>query len=161
MSISRALVRRSSDTASRRPFEDIPMRIDPYLYFDGTCAEAFQAYAALLGGEPMLMPYGDAPPCPDSEATAPDRIMYGHLAIGDQFLMASDVPPGTPLPASPHAFVNLGVDSDAEAERIFAALSQGGEVRAPMAETFFAHRFGMVIDRFGTGWMVMRSKQGC
>lgn len=137
------------------------MRIDPYLYFDGTCAEAFKAYAALLGGEPVLMPYGDAPPCPGSDATAPERIMHAGLAIGDQFLMASDVPPGTPLPEAPHAFVNLGVDSDADAERIFAALSDGGEVRAPMAETFFAHRFGMVVDRFGTGWMVMRSKRGC
>jgi PhnB protein len=137
------------------------MRIDPYLYFDGTCADAFMAYAAVLGGEPVLMPYSDAPPVSDSAPSAPDRIMYGHLAIGDQFLMASDVPPGTPLPAAPHTFVNLGVDSDAEAERIFAALSDGGEVRTPMAETFFAHRFGMVVDRFGTGWMVMRSKQGC
>lgn len=137
------------------------MRIDPYLYFDGTCADAFAAYAAVLGGEPVLMPYSDAPPGPDIAPGAPDRIMYGHLAIGGQFLMASDVPPGTPLPAAPHAFVNLGVDSDAEAERIFAALSDGGEVRVPIAETFFAHRFGMVVDRFGTGWMVMRSKQGC
>lgn len=137
------------------------MRIDPYLYFDGSCAEAFKTYAALLGGEPMLMPYGDAPPCPGSDAAAPERIMHANLAIGDQFLMASDVPPGTPLPATPHAFVNLGVDSDADAERIFAALSDGGEVRAPMTETFFAHRFGMVVDRFGTGWMVTRSKQGC
>ncbi|VXB12300.1 conserved hypothetical protein [Luteimonas sp. 9C] len=137
------------------------MRIDPYLYFDGRCAEALQAYAALLGGALMLMSYADGPPPPDGAVPAPERIMYGHLPIGAQFLMASDVPPGMPLPAAPHAFVNLGVDTDADAERIFAALSEGGDVRVAMTDTFFAHRFGMVVDRFGTGWMVMRSKQGC
>ena len=135
------------------------MRIDPYLYFDGVCAAAFRFYAGLLGGEPMLMPYGDAPPYPGSDVVAPERIMHACLTLGDQYLMASDVPPGAPLPAAPHAFVSLGVDSDAEAERIFAALSEGGEVRAPMAETFFAHRFGMAVDRFGTGWMVLRAKE--
>ncbi|PBJ84558.1 hypothetical protein CMZ84_06655 [Lysobacteraceae bacterium NML93-0399] len=137
------------------------MRLDPYLYFDGDCAAAFRFYAELLGAEAMLMPYGDAPPCPGSEASAPDRIMHACIALDGQMLMASDVPPGTPLPRTPHAFVCLGVDDDAEAERIFAALAQGGEIRAPMEETFFAHRYGMVVDRFGTGWMVLRAKAGC
>ncbi|ATD66416.1 hypothetical protein CNR27_02255 [Luteimonas chenhongjianii] len=135
------------------------MRVDPYLYFDGDCAAAFRFYAGLLGcTAPVLMPYGDDPTCAGGVAVAPDRIMHGCIDIDGGFLMGSDVPPGTPLPRAPHAFVSLGVDSDADAERIFAALAERGEIRAPMAETFFAHRFGMVVDRFGTGWMVLRSK---
>lgn len=135
------------------------MRVDPYLYFDGDCAAAFRFYADVLRcAEPVLTPYGEGAPCAGGHAPAPDRIMHGCLTIGDRNLMASDVPPGTPLPNAPHAFVALGVDSDADAERIFAALTDGGEVRAPMAETFFAHRFGMVVDRFGTGWMVLRAR---
>ncbi|MET0329501.1 MAG: VOC family protein [Luteimonas sp.] len=137
------------------------MRLDPYLYFDGNCADAFRFYARLLGTDAVLMPYGDAPPCPEHAIAAPERIMYACIAVDDQMLMASDVPPGTPLPDAPHAFVNAGVDSDAEAERLFAALADGGQVRAPMEETFFAHRFGMVVDRFGTGWMVLHAKSGC
>ncbi len=137
------------------------MRFDPYLYFDGDCADAFRFYGRLFGAEPVLMPYGDAPPCPEHPVAAPERIMYACIAVDGQMLMASDVPPGTPLPDAPHAFVNVGVDSDADAERLFAALAEGGQVRAPMEETFFAHRFGMVVDRFGTGWMVLHAKTGC
>lgn len=135
------------------------MRVDPYLYFDGDCAAAFRFYADVLGcAEPVLMPYGEGAPCAEGHSPAPDRIMHACIGIGEQYLMASDVPPGTPLPNAPHAFVALGADSDADAERMFAALADGGEIRAPMEETFFAHRFGMTVDRFGTGWMVLRAK---
>lgn len=134
------------------------MRIAPYLYFDGNCADAFAAYARILGAPaPELMRYEDAP----EGACAPGaagRIMHACLDLGGIPLMASDVPPGMPLPDAPHAFVNLGVDSDAEAERVFAALADGGVVRVPMAPSFFADRFGMLVDRFGTGWMVLHAR---
>ncbi|NYZ61980.1 VOC family protein [Luteimonas deserti] len=135
------------------------MRIDPYLYFDGSCAEAFAAYAAILGAPaPQLMAYAESP---DGDCGGPDaagRIMHAWLDLGAFALMGSDVPPGMPLPAGPHAFVSLGVDDDAQAERIFAALADGGAVRMPMESTFFAHRFGMLVDRFGTGWMVLHAR---
>ena len=88
------------------------------------------------------------------------RIMHGCLDLGGGHLMASDVPSGTPLPDAPHAFLNLAVDSVEAADRIFAALSDGGTVRVPMAPSFFAERFGMLVDRFGTGWMVLHTR-GC
>ncbi|WP_101925585.1 MULTISPECIES: VOC family protein [Luteimonas] len=134
------------------------MQITPYLYFDGRCADAFSRYAAILGGAPTLMPYGDDTACVESAAHDPARIMHAHLAVADHALMGSDVPPGMPLPDAPHTFVSLDVDSDAEAERIFDALAEDGEIRVPMAESFFAHRFGMLVDRYGTGWMVLRAR---
>ena len=136
------------------------MRIEPYLYFDGTCADALATYARILGAPaPELMRYDEAPgnAC---TAGAGARIMHACLALGDAQLMASDVPSGTPLPDAPHAFLNLAVDSVDEADRIFAALSDGGTVRVPMAPSFFAERFGMLVDRFGTGWMVLHTR-GC
>ena len=136
------------------------MRIEPYLYFDGTCAEALATYARILGvAAPELMRYDDAPgeACASGET---GRIMHGCLDLGGGHLMASDVPSGTPLPDAPHAFLNLAVDSVDEADRIFAALSDGGTVRVPMAPSFFAERFGMLVDRFGTGWMVLHTP-GC
>ncbi|MCD9028039.1 VOC family protein [Luteimonas sp. BDR2-5] len=134
------------------------MRINPYLYFDGRCAEAFALYARVFGGTPTLLPSDAQPASADDAAPAPERILHAHLEARGQTLMGSDVPPGVALPPDPHAFVSVDVDSDAEAERIFAALADGAEIRAPIAESFFAHRFGMLVDRFGTGWMVLHAK---
>jgi PhnB protein len=142
--------------------------IDPYLFFDGDCAEALSHYAEVLGGEiEALMKYSDAPQGQDSEhgceppeGTPPpeqwsDRIMHGSLLIDGQRIMASDSPPGMyDQPAGIPVAVAVNVAGPAEVDRVFAAMSEGGRVDMPPAETFWSPRFCMFVDRFGISWMV-------
>ncbi len=127
------------------------MKINPYLHFNGTCAEAFKFYEKILGGKiQMAMPFGDHAPSPDWK----DKIMHSGMTVGDITLMGTDAPPQ--YFQKPEGFrVSLAVDLPAEADRIFSGLSDGGTVDSPIQETFFAKRFGMVTDKFGTPWMVM------
>jgi PhnB protein len=130
------------------------MRLVPYLAFNGQCADAFRFYEKVLGGKlERLMTFGDMP---EEEKVPPgmeDRIVHARLLVGDAVLMGGDTPSEYFKP--PQGFcVNIWVDEVAEGERIFAELSKGGVVTMPMGETFWADRFGMVIDRFGTPWMV-------
>lgn len=130
------------------------MDLATYLFFDGHCEAAFRFYEKVLGGHILMMlRYQDAPAdMPASEESA-DRIMHARMKIGERVLMGSDAP--KERFNKPQGYrVNITVDSAADAERIFAALSEGGSIAMPMGETFFAHRFGMVNDRFGTPWMV-------
>ena len=127
-----------------------------YLSFDGRCEEAFKRYAAVFGGTiQMMMRHADAPPdagVPQDPAFA-DRIMHARLEAGGRLLMGGDAPPHAA--SRPQGFcVSVSVDDPAEAERIFGALAQGGTITMPIAETFWARRFGMVTDEFGTPWMV-------
>ena len=130
------------------------MQIAPYLSFDGECEAAFRFYEAVLGGRiEAMMPYRGSP----AEATVPaewrDKIMHARLVIADQVLMASDSPPQ--FREERKGFhVSLQIDDLAEAERVFAALAENGTVSMPIGETFWALRFGMLVDRFGTPWMV-------
>lgn len=133
------------------------MRISPFLTFDGRCRDAMTFYRDLLGGELQLMTFGEAPETCDETAGMADRIMYGQLTLGDQVLMACDPPPAWQRPVQGFS-VALEVPEPAEAERLFAALSDGGEVTMAMEETFWARRFGTVTDRFGTPWMINCSK---
>jgi PhnB protein len=97
---------------------------------------------------------------PDQSQVKPEAknlVLHATLTIGDAVLMASDVTPDRFQPMR-SAYISLSVDSDAEAERIFGALSKGGEVFMPMGETFFASRFAMMRDRFGISWMVIHEK---
>jgi PhnB protein len=130
------------------------MQLSPYLFFNGDCEEAFKFYAQCLGGkiEGMLTHAGTP-----AEAQVPpewrDKILHARLTIGDQVLMASDAPPGRY--DQPKGFsVSIQIKDPAEAERIFQALSENGTVQMPIAETFWAARFGMLVDRFGIPWMV-------
>ena len=132
------------------------MKINPYLNFNGKCAEAFKFYAKVLGGKDLTimtfrdMPQGGGPPIPDAQK---DWVMHARFTAGDVIIMGSDAPGGRY--SKPSGFsVNIGVDTPEEAERVFKALSEGGEIGMPMAETFWARRFGMLIDRFGVPWMV-------
>lgn len=133
------------------------MSINPYLNFDGTCAEAFKFYVQVLGGKDLqIMTFGDIPP---GEETPPmterekDLVMHARFTVGDITVMGSDAPGGRYN--KPQGFsVSIGVDTPEEAERMFAALAEGGEIGMPIAKTFWAKRFGMVKDRFGTPWMV-------
>ncbi|HZP74859.1 MAG TPA: VOC family protein [Pseudolabrys sp.] len=130
------------------------MQTNTYLLFNGTCEEAFKFYEKLLGGkiEAMLTHEG-TPMENNTPAEWRKKIMHARMALGDQYLMASDAPPG--YYQEPQGFsVNIAVDNVADAERIFKALAEGGNVRMALQETFWAKRFGMVTDRFGIPWMV-------
>jgi len=130
------------------------MQLNPYLTFNGRCEEAFKYYERCLNGKMlMMMPHEGTP----AEAhVAPEwrkKIMHARLQVGDTLLMGSDAPPDRYQPMKGFS-VSLGVDTPADAERIFAALADNGTVRMPLQQTFFAARFGMLTDQFGTPWMI-------
>jgi PhnB protein len=132
--------------------------LNPYLTFDGQCEAACTFYASCLGGKIVAMLRHEGTP---AEAhVSPewrDKILHARLMVGDQVLMGSDAPPGRY--EQPKGFsVTLGVDTPAEAERVFAALAEKGTVQMQMDQTFFAARFGMLMDRFGTPWMIICEK---
>jgi PhnB protein len=133
------------------------MPVQPYLFFDGRCEEAIEFYKRALGAEvEMLMRVKENPEPPPSGLHPPgseDKIMHASLHIGGTLVMASD---GRCLgnPSFRGFALALTVASEAEADRVFAALSEGGEVKMPLGKTFFSPRFGMVADRFGVDWMV-------
>jgi PhnB protein len=128
-------------------------QLNAYLSFNGQCAEAMKFYAKVLGAKlDTLITYGDAPgdqPCPKEHA---DRIMHAYLTHPDFALMAGDTPPGVPFEGMKGVMMTLSYDKVADAQRVFAAFADGGKVTMPLAETFWAETFGMVTDRYGTGW---------
>ena len=129
------------------------MAFHPYLTFGGNCREAFTRYQEIFGGELVLLPMSDMPsdePVPPDQA---DLIMHGALTFDGHLLMASDDPTGT-FNGVRGMHVNYAVADVAEAERVFGALADGGQVTMPLEETFWSPRFGMCVDRFGTPWMV-------
>ncbi len=134
------------------------MKLNTYLGFDGTCAEAFRFYERVLHGQiDMMMTYGESPEADRVGPGQRDRIMHAHMTVAGQSLMGGDSPSG--MHTKPGGFcVSINVDDEAEAERVFAELSEGGQVQMPIGETFWAKRFGMCVDRFGTPWMVNCSK---
>lgn len=129
------------------------MRAVPYLNFDGQCAEAFGLYERVLGGKAELLYMSDTPMAGEMGSEWEGRVMHARLESGDLLLMASDSPPGRHQPAQA-MWVSLHVGSTGEAERIFAALSEGGTVTMPLEKTFWSERFGMLVDRYGIPWMV-------
>jgi PhnB protein len=135
------------------------MRVEAYLDFEGRCEEALDFYKAKLGATvEMLMRFKDSPDQSGCPAGAENKVMHASFKIGDTTVMGSD---GNNAGNPEFKGFSLAVTAkdDADADRIFKALGEGGQVRMPMAETFFASRFGMVADKFGVGWMVMgRSK---
>jgi PhnB protein len=130
------------------------MQLNPYLLFDGNCEEAFKFYEKCLGGKILAMMTHDGTPMADQvPAEWKNKIIHARMTVGDQVLMASDAPPNDY--SKPKGFsINIGVKDPTDAERIFRALAHGGTVQMPIAETFWAIRFGMLTDRFGTPWMV-------
>lgn len=136
------------------------MRINPYLSFDGRCREAFQFYATTFRGKiAMIMSRGESPIADQVAPEDRDGVMHAQLQIGDQVLMGADAPRGGYTRPS-GGCVTINVDSNAEAERLFAALADGATVQMPIAETFWANRFGMLVDRYGTPWMINCPKSG-
>ena len=130
------------------------MQVIPYLNFNGDCAAAFKFYERCLGGKiEAIMTHGDSPIAKDVPATWQDRVLHARLRLGDAVLMASDSPPEY-YQKPQGLYVSLQLETPAEAERIFRELSQGGSVTLPIDKTFWAERFGMLVDRFGIPWMV-------
>jgi len=133
------------------------MQVQAYLNFEGRCEEALEFYRGALGAEvTMLMRFKDSPePCepgmvpPGTE----DKVMHSSFRIGESTVMASDGFCGG-KPRFDGFSLSLSAANGPEAERLFAALAEGGEVKQPLTQTFFSSHFGMVTDRFGVGWMV-------
>jgi PhnB protein len=131
------------------------MRLSTYLFFNGNCEEAFAAYQKIFGGKIVQMMSHKGTPA--ESQVAPEwipKIMHACLEIEGQLLMASDAPPDRSEGPMQSVSVSVNVKEPAEAERIFAALSEGARIKMPMEETFWAPRFGMLQDRFGTHWMI-------
>lgn len=132
----------------------------PYLFFNGRCEEAINFYRKALGGRvEMLMRWKDNPDmpkegCAPGMAIDPERIMHATLTVGGAALMASDG-----MPQEKSGFqgfsISLTARDEAECDRWFAALAEGGQVQMPLGKTFFAPRFGAVADKFGVSWMII------
>ncbi len=134
------------------------MQVQPYLFFDGRCEEALAFYRKALGAEvTMLMRFKDSPEPPQPGMVPPgseNKVMHSSFRIGETTVMASDGHCAG-KPSFDGFSLSLTAGSEAEANRIFAALADGGQVRMPLGKTFFSPRFGMLTDRFGVGWMVI------
>jgi PhnB protein len=133
------------------------MSFHPYLAFAGNCREAFTRYQEIFGGDAMFVTAADVPADESGEMPPDmgDMVLHAALVVGDQLLMGADAPGGTFDGQNRGMCCNFSVDELAEAERVFAALSDGGEVQQPLMQTFFSPGFGMCIDQFGTPWMVV------
>jgi PhnB protein len=129
------------------------MSFNPYLFFDGNCAEAFQRYQEIFGGELNVMKNADAPEGAGMPGAKPDDVMHVSLKVGDAYLMGSDDPTGTGGPKVGAAVAYTAAD-EGEAKRAFDALADGGETTMPFSATFWSKGFGMCTDRFGVPWMV-------
>jgi PhnB protein len=131
--------------------------LQPYLFFDGRCEEAIEFYRRALGAEvEMLMRFKDNPEPQQSGGCAPgseNKVMHASVRIGNNVIMASDGHCAG-KPNFEGFSLSLTVTEVAEADRLFAALSDGGKVQMPLTKTFFSPKFGMVVDRFGVMWMV-------
>jgi PhnB protein len=130
------------------------MKLNTYLNFGGNCGEALRFYEQHLGGKIIdLSSFADMP---DRNSVPPgleNGVLHARIEIGGALLMASDAPPDSYQPMR-SAYLALSADSIEEAERLYAVLSEGGEIFMPLAETFFAVRFAMLRDKFGTSWMI-------
>lgn len=138
------------------------MQVNPYLMFDGQCEAAFKFYEQCLGGKiEAMMTYNESPIAEETplesrvrEASPKEsRIMHASLKVGEQVLMGSDEPSDR-LEIPQGFYVSLHFQDPKEAERIFHALAEKGTVKMPLQETFWAARFGMLVDRFRTPWMI-------
>lgn len=133
------------------------MEVQVYLFFNGRCEEALEFYKKALGAEVlMLMRFKDSPEPPQPGMVPPgseEKIMHASIRVGNSIVMASD---GRceGQPGFQGFALSLSLPNEAETDRVFAALADGGQVQMPLAKTFWSSRFGMLSDRFGVGWMV-------
>ena len=130
------------------------MQVEPYLFFEGRCEEALDFYRQGLGAEvTILIRFKESPDPAMCPPGAEDKVMHANLRIGDATVMASDGRCEGHSAFQGFA-LSLSVTDEAEAQRLFTALSEGGDVQMPLTKTFFSPLFGMVADRFGVSWMI-------
>ena len=132
------------------------MQLDIYLNYNGNCEDAFRFYEQHLDGKITgIVRHGEQP---TPQKLAPEwngKILHARIEIGGAVLMGADVPDAQPMRS---AYLSLRVDSDTDADRIYALLTEGGQIFMKMEETFFASRFAMFRDRFGTSWMLLHQR---
>ncbi|MEA2693625.1 MAG: PhnB protein [Acidobacteriota bacterium] len=132
------------------------MKLDVYLNYNGSCEEAFRFYEQHLGGKIIMMMRHKEQPNPSNvPAGWQEAILHARIEFGSTALMGADMPTAEPMRS---AYLTLTFDSDGETERIYALLSEGGQIFMKMEETFFATRFAMLRDRFGTSWMLLHPR---
>jgi PhnB protein len=131
------------------------MKVQPYLFFDGRCEEALDFYKKAIGAKVgMVMRWKDSPDKSMCTATNADKVMHAQFDVGDTTVMASDGR-NTGHPSFQGFALTIASPSEADADRLFNALAEGGAVQMPLGKTFFSPRFGMVADKFGVGWMIL------
>ena len=134
------------------------MKLYTHLNFGGNCEEAFRYYADLLGGRiTMMMKVSDLPPGVPGPPGSREAVIHARLSAAGVELIGNDVPPNH-FKSIRSSYLYLSVDSAEAADRIYAALAEGGEVGMPIAETFFATRFAQLRDRFGTLWTILHER---
>lgn len=128
------------------------MELDIYVNYNGTCEQAFRFYEQHLGGRIMeLNRHGDVPN-PNIPTDWKDKVLHARIEIGGTIVMGADIPAAEPMRS---AYLTLRLDSDEEAERVYDLLSEDGQIFMKMEQAFFASRFAMLRDRFGTSWMLL------
>ena len=134
------------------------MKLLTYLNYGGNCEQAFRFYEQHLGGKiTMMMTHGQQPNPSEVSPDWKNAILHARISIGQTELMGADVPPARFQPMR-SVYLSLIVSSTEEAERIYALLTDGGQIFMPMEETFFAVRFAMLRDKFGTSWMILHER---
>jgi len=129
------------------------MKLDVYLNYAGNCQQAFRFYEQHLGGKiTMMMTHGQGPNAANLPAEQKEAILHARIEIGNTVVLGADIPKSELMRS---AYLTLTLDSEMEAERLYALLSEGGQVFMKMEKTFFANRFAMLRDRFGTSWMLL------
>jgi PhnB protein len=129
------------------------MRLDVYVNYAGNCRDAFRFYEQHLGAKiKMLMTHGEGPNAANLSPEQRNAVLHARLELGGTVIMGADIPNAEPMRS---AYLTLTTDSAAEAERVYALLTDGGEVFMKMEKTFFANRFAMLRDKFGTSWMLL------
>lgn len=131
------------------------MQLNTYLNYGGNCEQAFRFYEEHLGGKvTMLMRHGEQPNASNVAPEWKNAVLHARMTLGGTELFGADMPPDRFQPMR-SAYLSLSVDSVEEAERVYALLTDGGQIFMKMEETFFASRFAMLRDRFGTSWMIL------
>jgi PhnB protein len=135
------------------------MKMTTYLNYGGNCAEALRFYEQHLGGKIVSMSTFAGMPGPANipPGLTKDSVLHARIMIGDAVLMASDAPPEIYKPMR-SAYLALSLENSSEVEKLYALLTEGGEIFMKLEETFFAHRFAMLRDRFGTSWMLIHER---
>ena len=132
------------------------MQLHTYVNYGGNCEQAFRFYEQHLGGKvTMLMRHGDQPSPTSVSPDWKDAVLHARMDLGGTELLGADIPGYQPMRS---AYLSLTVDSNEEAERIYALLSEGGQLFMPMQETFYAYKFSMLQDKFGINWMVIHER---